>query len=92
MMQGYARDVIDVIENDTNKKVKALLYRGTPDNPAFWKRALLDLPFAAGKSHTRTYVHAIRPTTTTKTKTKTKLFIRHNNKTLIHVSLVYVCL
>jgi cation transport protein ChaC len=44
---GYARDIIDVIENGTNKKVKALLYRGTPDNPAFWRRALLDLPFAA---------------------------------------------
>jgi hypothetical protein len=24
-------------------------YRGTPDNPAFWPRALKDLPFAAGK-------------------------------------------
>lgn len=47
--QGYARDVIDVVEDETGKNVKALLYRGTPDNPAFWKRALLDLPFAAGK-------------------------------------------
>lgn len=27
--------------------MKALLYRGTPDNPAFWERALLDLPLAA---------------------------------------------
>ena len=46
---GYARDVIDVVEDDTGNTVKALLYRGTPDNPAFWKRVLLDLPFAAGK-------------------------------------------
>jgi alpha-tubulin suppressor-like RCC1 family protein/cation transport regulator ChaC len=44
---GYARDVIDVVEDDTGKVVKALLYRGTPDNPAFWERALLDLVFAA---------------------------------------------
>lgn len=29
------------------KTVRALLYRGTPSNPAFWTRALLDLPFAA---------------------------------------------
>jgi len=28
--------------------VDALLYRGTPDNPAMWPRALRDLPFAAG--------------------------------------------
>ena len=48
-VQGYARDVIDVIEDDTGETVKALLYRGTPDNPAFWKRALLDLPLAAGE-------------------------------------------
>ena len=47
--QGYARDVIDVVEDDTGKTVKALLYRGTPDNPAFWKRVLLDLPLAAGE-------------------------------------------
>jgi alpha-tubulin suppressor-like RCC1 family protein/cation transport regulator ChaC len=44
---GYARDVIDVIEYKTEQTVRALLYRGTPDNPAFWRRALLDLPFAA---------------------------------------------
>ncbi|KAL9186771.1 hypothetical protein ACHAXT_010491 [Thalassiosira profunda] len=44
---GYARDVIDVVEDDTGNTVKALLYRGTPDNPAFWKRALLDPPYAA---------------------------------------------
>lgn len=35
------------MQDDTGETVKALLYRGTPDNPAFWKRALLDLPFAA---------------------------------------------
>jgi len=44
---GYERDMIEVIEDDTGETVKALLYRGTPENPAFWKRALLDLPFAA---------------------------------------------
>lgn len=32
------------------KYTKALLYRGTPENPAFWKRVLFDLPLAAGKS------------------------------------------
>ncbi len=47
--QGYARDIIDVEETETGTTVQALLYRGTPDNPAFWPRALLDLPFAAGK-------------------------------------------
>lgn len=44
---GYARDVIDVVEDESGDTVKALLYRGTPDNPAFWSRALLNLPFAA---------------------------------------------
>mmetsp|Transcript_3704 Transcript_3704/g.8247 ORF Transcript_3704/g.8247 Transcript_3704/m.8247 type:complete len:792 (-) Transcript_3704:176-2551(-) len=44
---GYARDVIEVVEDDTGNTVKALLYRGTPDNPAFWKRVLMDLPLAA---------------------------------------------
>jgi len=39
--------VIDVVEDDTGNTVKALLYRGTPDNPAFWKRVLLDLQYAA---------------------------------------------
>jgi len=44
---GYARDVIDVIEDKTGKSVQALLYRGNTDNPALWPRALKDLPFAA---------------------------------------------
>ncbi|EJK65722.1 hypothetical protein THAOC_13394 [Thalassiosira oceanica] len=44
---GYARDVIDVVEDGTGETVRALLYRGTPDNPAFWRRALLDMPLAA---------------------------------------------
>ncbi len=44
---GYARDVIDVVEDETGDTYQALLYRGTPDNPAFWSRALLDLPMAA---------------------------------------------
>ena len=44
---GYARDTIDVIEDGTGEKFKALLYRGTSENPAFWKRVLFDLPLAA---------------------------------------------
>lgn len=48
MSQGYARDVITVVEDETGESVRALLYRGTPDNPALWPRALTDLPFAAG--------------------------------------------
>jgi alpha-tubulin suppressor-like RCC1 family protein len=31
----------------TTRHQKALLYRGTTDNPAFWPRAVLDLPYAA---------------------------------------------
>mmetsp|Transcript_7806 Transcript_7806/g.11314 ORF Transcript_7806/g.11314 Transcript_7806/m.11314 type:complete len:665 (-) Transcript_7806:243-2237(-) len=44
---GYSRDVIDVLDDSSGKIIKALLYRGTPDNPAFWRRALFDLSFAA---------------------------------------------
>lgn len=44
---GYARDTIDVIEDESGKQFKALLYRGTHENPAFWKRALIDLPLCA---------------------------------------------
>jgi alpha-tubulin suppressor-like RCC1 family protein/cation transport regulator ChaC len=44
---GYARDVIQAVEDDTGETVTALLYRGTPDNPAFWPRALKDLLYAA---------------------------------------------
>lgn len=44
---GYARDVCNVVEEGTQNAHRALLYRGTPDNPAFSSRALLDLPFAA---------------------------------------------
>lgn len=44
---GYARDVIDVLD-ENGESYQALLYRGTPDNPAFWRRAKEDLPFAAG--------------------------------------------
>jgi alpha-tubulin suppressor-like RCC1 family protein/cation transport regulator ChaC len=44
---GYARDIIEVVEDKSGKVVQALLYRGTPQNPAFWPRALRDLPFAA---------------------------------------------
>lgn len=45
---GYAREIITVIEDETNTPVQALLYRGTPENPAFWPRILWDLPLAAG--------------------------------------------
>ncbi|CAJ1946243.1 unnamed protein product [Cylindrotheca closterium] len=44
---GYARETISVIEDDSGETQKALLYRGTPDSPAFWNRILLDLPHAA---------------------------------------------
>jgi cation transport regulator ChaC len=44
---GYARDIIEVVEDDTGETHQSLLYRGTPDNPAFWPRAMLDLPLAA---------------------------------------------
>ena len=44
---GYARDVCDVVEDKSQKTYRALLYRGTPDNPAFSSRALVDLPFSA---------------------------------------------
>lgn len=44
---GYQRDVIEVVEDETQQTHKALLYRGTVDNPAYWPRAMLDLPFAA---------------------------------------------
>jgi hypothetical protein len=63
---GYARDVIDVLLEDEavslqihddgpsmDKPVRALLYRGTLDNPAMWLRPLQDLTFAAGKVHRR---------------------------------------
>ena len=43
----YARDVCEVVEEESKKSYKALLYRGTPENPAFSSRALLDLPFSA---------------------------------------------
>lgn len=46
--KGYARDVIEVVEDESGNVVPALLYRGTPSNPAIWPRALKDLPFAAG--------------------------------------------
>jgi alpha-tubulin suppressor-like RCC1 family protein len=36
-----------VVEDKSGRTVQALLYRGTPDNPAIWPRALRDLPFAA---------------------------------------------
>lgn len=36
-----------MVDDKSGTTVQALLYRGTPDNPAFWPRALRDLPFAA---------------------------------------------
>ncbi|KAL3945484.1 MAG: hypothetical protein SGBAC_000455 [Bacillariaceae sp.] len=44
---GYARETISVIEDESGETQKALLYRGTPDSPAFWNRMLLDLAHAA---------------------------------------------
>ncbi len=44
---GYARDVCTVVEEESQKTYRALLYRGTPDNPAFSSRALIDLPLSA---------------------------------------------
>lgn len=46
-LQGYARDIIEVVDDSTGNVEQALLYRGTPDNPAFWPRALWDLSYAA---------------------------------------------
>lgn len=43
---GYARDVCEVVEDESGQTYKALIYRGTPDNPAFSSRCLVDLPFS----------------------------------------------
>ncbi|GKY94634.1 hypothetical protein MPSEU_000428900 [Mayamaea pseudoterrestris] len=65
---GYARDVIDVVVDETGETVQCLLYRGTPDNPAFWPRALQSLTFAAAviaaaegpSGSNETYLHCLR--------------------------------
>jgi alpha-tubulin suppressor-like RCC1 family protein len=44
---GYAREVIDVVLDETGEQVQAALYRGTPDNPAIWPRVLRDHAYAA---------------------------------------------
>jgi len=44
---GYAREVIQVVLDDTGETVQAALYRGTPDNPAIWPRVLRDHVYAA---------------------------------------------
>ena len=44
---GYARDVCTVVEEGTQETHRAVLYRGTPDNPAFSSRVLIDLPLSA---------------------------------------------
>lgn len=36
-----------MVEEDDGTVRKALLYRGTPENPAFWERVVFDLPLAA---------------------------------------------
>ena len=36
-----------MIEQEDGTVRKALLYRGTPENPAFWERVVFDLPLAA---------------------------------------------
>ena len=77
---GYARDIIRVtVAHHDDKKEglqqqqqqrHALLYRGTPDNPALWPRVLNDLPYAAAvmavsvgpsvrTQHTRDYVSCL---------------------------------
>jgi cation transport regulator ChaC len=54
---GYAREIINVIEDATGKTYRTLLYRGTPDNPAFWSRLVWDLPLAAGRRCMRLCVY-----------------------------------
>jgi glutathione-specific gamma-glutamylcyclotransferase len=44
---GYAREIVEVVDRQTGERHPVLLYRGTPDNPAFWPRALNDLRLAA---------------------------------------------
>lgn len=44
---GYAREVIQVVLDETGETVQAALYRGTPDNPAIWPRVLRDHVYAA---------------------------------------------
>ncbi|CAB9500952.1 Putative glutathione-specific gamma-glutamylcyclotransferase 2 [Seminavis robusta] len=44
---GYAREIVTVVQDDTGEEVPALLYRGTPENPAFWPLALQEIPLAA---------------------------------------------
>jgi alpha-tubulin suppressor-like RCC1 family protein/cation transport regulator ChaC len=43
---GYAREIV-VVQQEDGRQVSALLYRGTPDNPAFWPLVLQDLSLAA---------------------------------------------
>ena len=45
--EGYTRDVCNVTEEESKKTYRALLYRATPDNPAFSSRSLVDLPLSA---------------------------------------------
>jgi len=45
--EGYARNVCEVVEEGSNKTYKALIYRGTPDNPVFSSRRLVDFPLCA---------------------------------------------
>ena len=44
---GYAIDVCDVVEEGSQRMHRALLYRLTPDNPAFSSIELLDLSLSA---------------------------------------------
>ena len=45
--EGYARNVCEVVEEGSNKTYRALIYRGTPDNPVFSSRRLVDFPLCA---------------------------------------------
>jgi alpha-tubulin suppressor-like RCC1 family protein/cation transport regulator ChaC len=50
-VSGRRQDGATSSSTSSDKAVRALLYRGTLDNPAMWLRPLQDLTFAAGKDH-----------------------------------------
>ncbi|KAG7369528.1 regulator of chromosome condensation RCC1 repeat protein [Nitzschia inconspicua] len=44
---GYAREILEVVEDESKQTVHALLYRGTLDNPAFSSKLANDLRYAS---------------------------------------------
>jgi cation transport regulator ChaC len=50
-VSGRMQDGATSSSTSSDKAVRALLYRGTLDNPAMWLRPLQDLTFAAGTDH-----------------------------------------